>query len=103
MGQHSAGEELAKLLLDEPGQAGAFAVLRHLTQEGLQVLANDGVEHGVLGVAGPIRGVDTRHVLAYRVPGAAPMPRDGYTVRHEARAGKRDSENSSMSAWPGGT
>jgi hypothetical protein len=37
------------------------------------------------------------------VPGAAPMPRDGYTVRHEARAGKRDSEHSRMSAWPGGT
>ncbi len=63
MGQHSAREELTKLLLDEPGQTCTFAVLRHLPQEGLQVLANDSVEHGVLGVAGPIRGVGTRHVL----------------------------------------
>ncbi len=61
------------------------------------------MEHGVLGVAGPTRGVGTRHVLAYSVPGAAPMPGDGYTVRHEARAGTRDSENSRMSAWPAGT
>jgi len=28
------------------------------------VLTNDGVEHGVLGVTGPIRGVGMRHALA---------------------------------------
>ena len=37
MGQQSASEELATLALDEPGQPGIFAVVRHLSQEGLQV------------------------------------------------------------------
>ncbi|HAM58159.1 MAG TPA: hypothetical protein DCQ64_23225, partial [Candidatus Rokubacteria bacterium] len=49
--------------------------------EGLQVLPDDGVEHGVLGVAGLIRMVGMRHALGERVPGAAAMPRDGYTAR----------------------
>src|SRR5712692_11477451 len=59
MGQDAAGEELTELLLDESGQAVAVAAVGDVPEEGLEVLTNDGVQHGVLGVAGPIRGVET--------------------------------------------
>jgi len=61
MTQHPATEKLAKLLLDEAGQALAVAEVRDFPEEGLQVLADDGVEDGVLGVAGLIRAVGMRH------------------------------------------
>jgi hypothetical protein len=61
MGQDPAREELAKLLLDEAGQAVAVAAVSDFPEEGLQVLADDGVEDGVLGVAGLIRAVGMRH------------------------------------------
>jgi hypothetical protein len=64
MGQHAAREELAEFLLDEARQAALVAAIRGFPEEGLQVLTNDGVEHGVLGVTGPIRRVGMRHVLA---------------------------------------
>jgi hypothetical protein len=54
MGRHSIRKELAKLLLDEAGQAVAVAAVRGFPKEGLNVLADDGVEDGVLG-----RGADT--------------------------------------------
>ena len=54
MGRHSIRKELAKLLLDEAGQAVAVAAVRGFPKEGLHVLADDGVEDGVLG-----RGADT--------------------------------------------
>jgi hypothetical protein len=63
VGQHATGEELAELLLDEPGQAAAVAAVRDCSEEGLPVLPNGGVEHGVLGIAGLIRGVGMRHAL----------------------------------------
>jgi len=63
MGEHAAREELAELLLDEAGQAAAVAAGRDVSEEGLQVLPNDGVEHGVLGVAGLIRAVRMGHAL----------------------------------------
>ena len=63
VGEHAAREELAELLLDEPGQAAAVAAVRDFSEEGLQVLPNDGVEHGVPGVAGWIRAVRMGHAL----------------------------------------
>jgi hypothetical protein len=63
VGEHAAREEFAELLLDEPGQAAAVAAVRDFSEEGLQVLPNDGVEHGVLGVAGLIRAVRMGHAL----------------------------------------
>ena len=63
MGQDPTREELAELLLDEAGQARSVAAVRDFPEEGLQVLADDGVEHGVLGVAGLIRAVGMRHAL----------------------------------------
>ena len=64
MGQHSTRKELAKLLLDEAGQAVAVAAVGDFPEEGLRVLAHDGVEDGVLGVAGLIRAVRMGHVVA---------------------------------------
>ena len=63
MGEHAAREELAELLLDEPGQPAAVAAVLDVSEEGLQVLPNGGVEHGVLGVAGLIRAVRIGHAL----------------------------------------
>ena len=51
---HAARQELPELALDELRQARAVAGLRHRAQEGLQVLGDDLVEHGVFGVAGPV-------------------------------------------------
>lgn len=62
--EHAAREELAELLPDEPGQAAAVAAIRAFAEEWLQVLPNDGVEHGALGVAGLIRAVRIGHALA---------------------------------------
>jgi hypothetical protein len=63
MGEHAAREELAELLLDEAGQAVAVAPVGGFPQEGLQMFTDDGVEHGVLGVAGLIRAVRMGHAL----------------------------------------
>ena len=46
MGQHSTRKELAKVLLDEAGQAVAVAAVRDFLEEGLQVLADDGSARG---------------------------------------------------------
>ena len=60
--EHPAQQELPELALDELRQAPAVASLRHRAQKGLQVFGDDLVEHGVLGVTGPIRGRLTSHV-----------------------------------------
>ena len=52
--EHAARQELSELALDELRQTGSVAGLRHRAQEGLQVLGDDLMEHGVLGVAGPV-------------------------------------------------
>ena len=52
--EHAARQELPVLALDELRQARAVAGRRHRAQEGLQVLGDDLVEHGVLGVAGSV-------------------------------------------------
>jgi hypothetical protein len=61
MGEDSAREELAELLLDEAGQAMSVAPVGGFPQEGLQMFADDGVEDRVLSVAGLIRAVGMRH------------------------------------------
>ena len=43
-----------ELALDQVRQARSVAGLRHRLQEGLQVERDDLVEHGVLGVTGPV-------------------------------------------------
>jgi hypothetical protein len=63
MGENSAGEELAELMLDEAGQAMSVAPAGGFPQEGLQMFADDGVEDRVLGVAGLIRAVRMGHAL----------------------------------------
>jgi len=63
MGEDSAREKLAELLLDEAGQAVSFASVGGFPQEGIQMFADDGVEDGVLGVAGLIRAVRMGHAL----------------------------------------
>ncbi len=52
--EHAARQKLPELALDELRQARAVAGLRHRAQEDLQVLGDDLVEHGVLGVSGPV-------------------------------------------------
>jgi hypothetical protein len=48
--EHAARQELTELALDELREACPVAGLRHRAQEGLQVLGDDLMEHGVLGV-----------------------------------------------------
>jgi len=50
--EHAARQELPELALDEVRQARAVAGLRH--RAGRASLGDDLVEHGVLGVAGPV-------------------------------------------------
>ena len=52
--EHTARQELPELPLHELRQARAVAGLRDRGQEDLQVLGDDLVEHGVLGIAGPV-------------------------------------------------
>ena len=48
----------------EAGQAVSVTALPGFSEEGLEVLANDGTQDGVLGVAGLIRPVTMGHALA---------------------------------------
>jgi hypothetical protein len=59
--EHAAQQELPELALDELRQARAVAGLRHRAQKGLQMLGDDLVEHGVLGVSRAIHRRDTSH------------------------------------------
>ena len=63
MGEDSAREELAELLLDEVVQAMSVAPIGGFPQEGLQMFADDGVEDRVLGVTGLIRAMGMVHAL----------------------------------------
>jgi len=51
---HAARQELPELALDELREARPVASLRRRAQEGFQVLGDDLMEHGVVGVAGPV-------------------------------------------------
>jgi hypothetical protein len=64
MAQQAAREELAELLLDEARQAVPVAAVRDLPEEGLQVLADDGVEDEVFGVAGLVCAMGMGHAQA---------------------------------------
>jgi hypothetical protein len=64
--EHAARQELPELALDELRQGRAVAGFRHRAQERLQVLGDDLVEHGVLGVGD--------------VPSALANRRNGVTV-----------------------
>jgi hypothetical protein len=46
---------------DEAREAVSVDALRDLLEKGFHVLADDGVEHGVLGVARPIRPMGMGH------------------------------------------
>jgi hypothetical protein len=50
--KHTARQELPEFALDELRQARAVAGRRHRAQEDLELLGDDLVKHGVLGVAG---------------------------------------------------
>jgi hypothetical protein len=63
MGEDSAREELAELLLDEAGQAMSVAPVGGFPPEGLQMFADDGMEDRVLGVAGLIPAMGMVHAL----------------------------------------
>jgi hypothetical protein len=62
-GTSPTGEELPELLPDEAGQAAAVAAVGDFPEEGLEVLPDDGVGHGVVSVAGLIRAMGMRHAL----------------------------------------
>jgi len=53
-----------ELVLDKASQTVPVSAVRDFSQEGLLVLTNDGVEHGVVGATRPIRRVGMRHALA---------------------------------------
>jgi hypothetical protein len=59
--QYATGEELAKLLLCEATEAVSVAAVRDFPEKELEVRADDGVEHGVLRVAGLIRAIVVAH------------------------------------------
>jgi hypothetical protein len=52
--EDTARQELPEFALDELRQARAVTGRRRRAQEDLEVLDDDLVEHGVLGVAGPV-------------------------------------------------
>jgi len=61
--ERAAHQELPELPLDELRQAGPLAGPHRRAQESLEVLGDDLMEHGVLGVARTIRGLCTCHPL----------------------------------------
>ena len=75
--ERAARQELPELPLDELREAGSFASLRRCAQEGLQMLADDLMEHGVLGVSRAIHGLCTGHSPGCRASSGAPMPTEG--------------------------
>jgi hypothetical protein len=59
--EHAAQQEVPELALHELRQAHAVASFRHRAREGLQMLGDDLVQHGVLGVSRAIHGRNTSH------------------------------------------
>ena len=51
VGENAAGQELAELLLHEPGEAGAVGALGRFLEKGLEVGADNGVKDAALRVA----------------------------------------------------
>jgi hypothetical protein len=52
--QHAARQKVSELLLHECGQRGAVRLTPGCLEEGVEVLIDHAVEHGVLGVARPV-------------------------------------------------
>ena len=61
VGQHPAGQELAKLPCDELGQTGAVSPIGRGEKKIVQVLADDDVEHARLGMPGPVHRMIAGH------------------------------------------
>jgi len=66
--EHAAQQKLPELALDELRQTHAIARLRGRAQEGLQMLADHLMEHGVLGVSRAIQGHRTLPCLGVARP-----------------------------------
>ena len=64
VGQHPAGQELAKLPRDERGQAGAVCPVGGGAQEAVQVVPDDPVEHARLRVTRLVASPGAAHALA---------------------------------------
>lgn len=86
--EHATHQELPELPLDEPRQADPLTSLRGGAQEGLQMLADDLMEHGVLGVARTIHGLCTRHS-----PGVSRALRGANAQRWIRQAPAADAKN----------
>jgi len=52
--QHSPGQEVSKLLLNECGQRGAVRVTAGRLKESVEVLVDHAIQQAVLGVAWPV-------------------------------------------------
>ena len=75
MGEDPTGEELAELLLHEPGEAGAGGAVVGVAEKSLQMGADDGVEDAALRVAWAVgRAYESHgpHVRPARGPGQCP-------------------------------
>ena len=66
--EDTAEQELPELALHELRQPRAVAGLRHRAQERLQMLGDDLMQHGVLGVSRAIRGRATFHASGVARP-----------------------------------
>ena len=59
--QHPAGQEVPELLFHEPRQRGAVGVTLGRLEEGVEVLGDHAVQHGVLGITRPVVRGAGRH------------------------------------------
>jgi hypothetical protein len=75
VGQHAAGQELAKLPRDELGQTGPVGPVGGGAQEIIPVIPDNPVEHTRFRMTGLIALARTAHAPAYRGGRRAPMPR----------------------------
>ena len=69
-------QEVAKLLLDEPGHPLAVALVPRLREERLEVIADDCVEHAPVGLARLVDGRRRSHGVDVRMDRAARNPLD---------------------------
>jgi hypothetical protein len=83
--ERATRQEVPELPLDELREAEPFARLHARAQEGLQMFADDLIEHGVLGVSRLTHVLYARHSPGYRAREDKPMPTDGYATRGLSR------------------
>ena len=77
----ATGEELAQLALDEARHPVAAAALARLGQEGLEVVAHDTVQHGLLGLTAHVRLPPAAELSRVRARTASRPPPRGETLR----------------------